>query len=54
MIVYFADRSLDIIGTASTNLPDSIVILDDEKTDDVKSGVKTFTATFAYDDAIFF
>lgn len=50
MIVYFADRSLDIIGTASTNLPDSIVILDDEKTDDVKSGVKTFTATFAYDD----
>lgn len=50
MIVYFADRNLDIIGTASTNLPDSLVILDDEKTDDIESGVKTFKATFAYND----
>lgn len=50
MIIYFADRNLDIIGTASTNLPDSLVILDDEKTDDIESGVKTFKATFAYND----
>lgn len=51
MIVYFADRSLNVLGTASTELPDGITILDDEKTEDLASGVKTFTVKFAYNDA---
>lgn len=49
MIIYFADRQLNIIGTASTHLPEGIVILDDEKKEDIESGVKTFSVTLAYD-----
>lgn len=51
MIVYLADRQLNILGTASTNLPKGIVILDDEKKEDIETGVRTFSVTFAYDDA---
>lgn len=50
MIVYFANRNLDILGSASTELPEGITILDDEKQEDIESGVKTFTVTFAYTD----
>lgn len=49
MIVYFADRQLNVLGTASTNLPDGIVILDDLKKEDLDSGVRTFEVKFAYD-----
>ena len=49
MIVYFADRDLNVLGCASTKLPDGITILDDEKTEDIESGTRTFTVTFAYD-----
>jgi len=51
MIVYFADRQLNILGTASTGLPDGIAILSDEKNEELESGVRTFTVVFAYDDA---
>lgn len=49
MIVYFADRGLNVLGCASTDLPKGIMILDDEKTEDIESGQKTFTVTFSYD-----
>ena len=50
MIVYFADRNLNILGSASTSLPGGITIIDDEKNEDLESGVKTFSITFVYDD----
>ena len=49
MIVYFADRNLNVLGTASTHLPDGIVIISDEKNEELESGVRTFNVTFAYD-----
>ena len=39
MILYFADRHLNIIGQASTKLPKGLKIIDDDKTEDVESGV---------------
>jgi hypothetical protein len=50
MIVYFADRELNVLGSASTELPEGITILEDEKTEDIASGEKTFDVTFAYND----
>ena len=48
MIIYFADRKLNILGQASTSLPDGIVIKDDLKTADVDSGVASFDCTVTY------
>ncbi len=39
MILYFADRHLNIIGQASTKLPKGLKIIDDDKTEDVETGV---------------
>ena len=50
MIVYFADRDLNVLGTASTHLPDGITIIDDEKNENIETGVKTFSVTFVYDE----
>ena len=50
MIVYFTDRDLNVLGTASTYLPDGITIIDDEKNEDIETGVKTFSVTFLYDE----
>jgi len=50
MIVYFADRNLNVQGSASTHLPKGITILDDEKNETLETGVKTFSVTFVYDD----
>lgn len=51
MIVYFADRNLNVLGSASTHLPGGIVIVDDEKNESLETGVKTFSVTFVYDDS---
>lgn len=42
MILYFADRRMNILGMASTELPKSNVIFDDQKIEEVDVGVKTF------------
>ena len=42
MIVYFSDRKMNILGQASTRLPDGLVIVDDIKTEDIESGVASF------------
>ena len=31
MIIYFADRALNILGQASTHLPEGLTVVDDEK-----------------------
>lgn len=42
MIIYFADRQLNILGTASTELPGGLNVVDDKKTEDVEAGVAVF------------
>lgn len=43
MIIYFSDRELNILGQASTGLPQGYIIYDDLLTEDVESGVNTFS-----------
>lgn len=49
MILYFADRNFNILGTASTQLPGGLVVVDDVKAGDVESGVDVFECKIAYD-----
>lgn len=51
MIVYFASRSMDIIGQASTGLPDGFTIISDLKTEDIESGVSVFECTIPFEAA---
>lgn len=48
MIVYFANRKMEILGQASTNLPSGIVIKEDTKTEEIDVGVATFECRIAY------
>jgi phage minor structural protein len=48
MIVYFTDRQLNILGMASTELPDGLTIIDDKKVEDVESGVAVFECTVPF------
>lgn len=49
MIIYFADRQMNILGQASTNLPEGILLVDDLKTEDVDTGVAIFECTLPYE-----
>lgn len=49
MIVYFADRYMNIHGQASTSLPAGITIIEDIKTEDVETGVSTFEFKLPFD-----
>lgn len=42
MIVYFADRQMRILGSASTHLPDGIRVAEDMRTEEIETGVATF------------
>ena len=42
MNVYFADRQMNILGMASTGLPNSVSIIEDLKTEDIETGVSIF------------
>lgn len=50
MILYFADRSMQILGQASTNLPDGILLNEDVKTEDIETGVVTFSCRIQFTD----
>lgn len=50
MILYFADRQLNILGHASTMLPDGLGVLEDRKTEDVETGVAVFECKIPFDD----
>ena len=39
MIIYFANRSMEIQGSASTGLPGGFTIVEDTKTEEVETGV---------------
>lgn len=43
MIVYFANRQLEIIGQATTSLPYGLRIVEDSTTEDVETGCNIFT-----------
>lgn len=48
MIVYFADRYMNILGNASTMLPYGFIISEDVKTEDIESGVASFECKIGY------
>ena len=48
MIVYFADRGMNILGSASTKLPGGFTIVDDKKIVDIDTGVSTFEGNLMY------
>lgn len=48
MILYFADRHMNILGQASTELPEGLYITDDQKTEEVEAGVATLEFTLNY------
>lgn len=48
MILYFADRGMNIIATASTELPKGLVIVNDKKVDNVEVGVVTLEFDLTY------
>ena len=49
MILYFADRQLNILGQASTVLPKGLTITDDNRIEDVETGITTFECRIPYD-----
>ena len=49
MIIYFADRQMNIIGQASTGLPDGLTVTDDIMTVDIETGAAIFECTLLFD-----
>lgn len=49
MILYFADRHLNILGMASTSLPKGVTVTDDLKTEDVETGISIFECDILFD-----
>lgn len=50
MIAYFADRTMNILGQATTDLPEGMRIVDDLLSADVESGVDTFEGYLPYNE----
>ena len=48
MIIYFADRQQNVMGQASTGLPQGLIIVDDTKTEDIETGVASFEVVINY------
>lgn len=49
MIIYFADRKMDIVGLASTSLPKALQILSDARTEELKTGSVSLAFNVVYD-----
>lgn len=49
MIIYFTDRHLNILGQASTHLPEGVRVIDDLKTEDIDTGVSIFECKIPFD-----
>ena len=50
MIIYLADRHMNIVATCSNNLPKGLKFQNDLKVEDVESGVATFSVDILYDE----
>lgn len=51
MIAYFADRNLNILISSSTDLPGGLVIKEDLKTEEIETGVASFSGSIGYNDS---
>lgn len=49
MILYFADRQLNILGQANTHLPGGVKFASDMKTEDIETGVAIFECDVLFD-----
>lgn len=49
MILYFADRHLNILGQATSHLPKGVRLIYDLKSEDVESGVSVFEGDIGFD-----
>lgn len=49
MIIYFADRKMQVLGQASTGLPKGFTAIDDKKTEDIDTGVASFECTVGFE-----
>lgn len=49
MIIYFADRKMNILGQASTELPAGLTLSDDLVTEDIETGVAVFECKVHFD-----
>lgn len=50
MIIYFANRQMEIMGHASTSLMGGYTITDDIKSEDVETGISTFECKVAFEE----
>jgi len=48
VILYFTDRHMNVLGQASTHLPEGLRVSDDLKTEEVEAGVATLEFTLNY------
>lgn len=48
MIIYLADRKMQILGQASSHLPEGLVLFNDKKEEDVETGVASFECTLLF------
>ena len=49
MIIYFANRKMEVLGQASTGLPRGFFASDDKKIEDVDTGVASFECTVSFE-----
>lgn len=49
MIIYFADRHLNILGQATSHLPKGVRLISDLKSQDVETGVSVFEGDISFD-----
>lgn len=48
MILYFANRKMEILGHATTNLPEGFVVTEDTKIEEIDTGVATFSCRVGF------
>lgn len=48
MMIYFADRGMNVIGQAGSKLPEGMMIVDDLKVEEVDTGVASFECTIPF------
>ena len=48
MIVYFADRTMKVLGSASTWLPSGLIIKEDKKIEEIETGLTSFEGRIPY------
>jgi phage minor structural protein len=51
MILYFADRYLNILGQASARLPEGLTVSEDRKQEDVDTGIASFECYLPYENS---